>query len=484
MRLELKVAAYQAPLSACDSIAAALVLISERVRWCETAGVDILCCPEAVLGGLADYAPRPHSMAIAVEDGQLNTVLEPLASETVTSIVGFTERGRRGRLYNSAAVFHQGSVAGVYRKLHPAINQSIYSPGDATPVFTVGGLTFGIIICRDSTFAEPARLMASKGATVFFVPSNNGLPPIKTSPEIIRHARTDDVARATENCATVVRADVAGRSADFVAYGCSGIVDREGTLVAAAQPLETGVVVASVATGRRRFEALARAALLLTMFLLCPVAAGAQQLISIPAADGGTVQADLYGAGERGVVLAHGGRFDKSSWAPQARTLAASGYRVVAIDFRAAVRARAGQESECLYDEKCLALDVLSAVRHLRGRLGARTVSVVGASLGGGAAAQAAVEARAGEIDRIVLLAHMPIATPEKIGGRKLFIVARDDLGSGDRPRLPEIREQYDKSPGPKELVVLEGSAHAQFIFDTPEGGRLMREIQRFLSAP
>ena len=205
-----------------------------------------------------------------------------------------------------------------------------------------------------------------------------------------------------------------------------------------------------------------------------------RRLLSIPTPDNGTVAADEYGTGDRGVVLAHGGRFDKASWAIQARTLADAGFRVLAIDFRAAVESRAGRESACLYDEKCLAVDVLAAVRYLR-RTGARTVAVIGASLGGGAAAQAAVEAADAEIDGVVLLAHMAIATPDKMKGRKLFIVARGDLGPGDQPRLPGIREQYDKAPGPKELVVLEGSAHAQFIFDTPEGVRLMREILRFL---
>jgi 5-aminopentanamidase len=49
----MKVAAYQAPLLSAGSMEA-LELIGDRVRWCETEGVDILCCPEAVLGGLAD----------------------------------------------------------------------------------------------------------------------------------------------------------------------------------------------------------------------------------------------------------------------------------------------------------------------------------------------------------------------------------------------------------------------------------------------
>jgi len=46
------------------------------------------------------------------------------------------------------------------------------------------------------------------------------------------------------------------------------------------------------------------------------------------------------------------------------------------------------------------------------------------------------------------------------------------------------IRAHYERTPSPKELIVLEGSAHAQFIFATDQGERLMREILGFLSAP
>jgi hypothetical protein len=37
----------------------ALGFIEARVRWCEAEGVSILCCPEAILGGLADYSTDP-----------------------------------------------------------------------------------------------------------------------------------------------------------------------------------------------------------------------------------------------------------------------------------------------------------------------------------------------------------------------------------------------------------------------------------------
>ena len=151
----MKVAACQIALDACSS-ANVIGVIRQQLDRCESIGVEILCCPEAVLGGLADYSPQPESVAIDVDSGQLSDVLAPLASKTVTTIVGFTEIDRWGRLYNSAAVVHRGAVIGVYRKHHPAINQSVYAAGDATPVFTVGPLTFGIIICRDSMFAEPA----------------------------------------------------------------------------------------------------------------------------------------------------------------------------------------------------------------------------------------------------------------------------------------------------------------------------------------
>jgi len=68
------------------------------------------------------------------------------------------------------------------------------------------------------------------------------------------------------------------------------------------------------------------------------------------------------------------------------------------------------------------------------------------------AAAQAAIEAKEGELDR---------------KGRKPFITARDNFRGGGTLRLPETREQYER---------------AQFIFETDQAERLMAEILRFLS--
>ena len=227
---------------------AAVDLIAEQLRFCESAGVEILCCPEGILGGLADYTDRPSDIALDVEEGQLQAVLAPIASKTGTTILGFTEEGDDGRLFNAAAVLHNGAILGLYRKLRPAINRSVYDPGPKTPTFKVGELSFGIVICRDSTYQEPARIMADRGTTAMLVPTNTALPPTKGGVEVVEQALQTDIARATENDLSVIRADVAGRIDGLVSYGSSRIVDHNGMVLQSGAPLEADLVVAEIET--------------------------------------------------------------------------------------------------------------------------------------------------------------------------------------------------------------------------------------------
>jgi pimeloyl-ACP methyl ester carboxylesterase len=212
--------------------------------------------------------------------------------------------------------------------------------------------------------------------------------------------------------------------------------------------------------------------------LLLSGAAVAQKTVSLPTEDGGTVYADVYGKGARAVVLAHGGRFNKESWANQARTLESAGFRVLALDFRGYGKSEGPGQSDPL--SAPLHLDVLAAVRYLR-KTGAKSVSVVGGSMGAGAAGDASIASQPGEIDRLVFLGGAPNGPADKLKSPSLFIVARDDT-SGDGPRLPGIQQQYDKAPEPKMLIILDGSAHAQYLFQTDQGERVMREILHFLS--
>jgi predicted amidohydrolase len=244
----MRVAAFQAPLlNPGVGAMEALPLVRRSVEQCEADGVSLLCCPEAILGGLADYAAEPARVGLPSD--QIASTLASLASATVTSIVGLSELAPDGKLYNAAAVYHRGEVVGLYRKHHPAIRRSRYEPGTDTPVFTVGPLTFGILLCHDSTFPEIATHMARNGAAVLFVPTNNGLPHRHSPADVVAHARSCDVARAVENGVWIVRADVAGRSEMLTSLGSTGVVAPDGTVVAVARSGSTGLVIVDIPTG-------------------------------------------------------------------------------------------------------------------------------------------------------------------------------------------------------------------------------------------
>ncbi len=203
---------------------------------------------------------------------------------------------------------------------------------------------------------------------------------------------------------------------------------------------------------------------------------GESAAVSFSTEDGGRIQATNYGSEPDAVLLVHGGRFTKESWKPQIPAFRAEGFRVLAVDLRGRGSSVGGEDGpEGVFH------DVVAAVKHLRSS-GAQRVFVVGASYGGWASAKAS-QAMPGEIDRLVLLA-CPVDAPESLEGRKLFILAREDFRGEGTLRLPEIEEDFDLSPEPKELVVLDGKAHAQFLFETEQSELLLDEILRFLSEP
>src|SRR5580698_11430726 len=102
--------------------------------------------------------------------------------------------------------------------------------------------------------------------------------------------------------------------------------------------------------------------LFVPLFILLSTALiSAQQAVTFQAPDGYVLHADLYGKGDRAVVLAHGGRFTKDSWRKQAEAFADAGFRALATDFRGYGQSVPGSRSE---DWKHYP-DVLAAVRYL-----------------------------------------------------------------------------------------------------------------------
>lgn len=225
----------------------------------------------------------------------------------------------------------------------------------------------------------------------------------------------------------------------------------------------------------------ARLVALAAAMVMAAVAPAGQssQPVSFKTQDGWTIHGDLYGTGARGLVLVHGGRFTKESWRPQIPEFLKAGFRVLAIDMRGFGASKVGPLA--LATGFGSPLDVLAAVRILRSR-GVEAVSIVGGSMGADAAAGASIKAAPGEIERLVLLAGSAEEPADQLKGRKLFVCTRDDANAAGL-RLPKIRQQYERATGPKELIELEGSAHAQAIFETPQGPQLLRDILRFLTA-
>jgi pimeloyl-ACP methyl ester carboxylesterase len=156
--------------------------------------------------------------------------------------------------------------------------------------------------------------------------------------------------------------------------------------------------------------------------------AAAQQTVWFSTEDGGHVCADLYGEGTRGVVLAHGGQFKKESWRVQANSLVSAGFRVLAIDFRGFGCSTGPGQAD--FDNAPFEKDVLAAVRYLKSH-GAKTVSAVGGSFGGGAAGDASILSGPGEIERVVFLGAAPNLSAEKLKSRALFICGARRLQRG-----------------------------------------------------
>ena len=170
---------------------------------------------------------------------------------------------------------------------------------------------------------------------------------------------------------------------------------------------------------------------LLAIAAVCAFAATAlaQQPVTFSTEDGATIAALQYGSGKRAVLLVHGGRFTKESWAKQVPAFKSAGYAVLAIDLRGFGQSHGPGEKDPSTEQQ--ALDVLAAVHYMHGH-GAKTVSIVGGSMGGSAAGDASITSRPGEIDRIVFLGAAPNLPGERLHSRALFIVARDDANDSE----------------------------------------------------
>ncbi len=191
---------------------------------------DILVLPELFATGYAFTSKREVDKLAEKSDGATFQFLSSVSKKTGAAVVaGFVEK-EENNIYNSAMLVKNGSLIGVYRKLHLFYKEnSWFTPGNLPlKVYTINGCKIGMMICFDWIFPELSRSLSLQGCDVLAHPANLVMPYCQTS------MRT----RCIENRVFAITANRIGRehrgSYDFKFTGASQITAVDGTVLSSA----------------------------------------------------------------------------------------------------------------------------------------------------------------------------------------------------------------------------------------------------------
>lgn len=137
--------------------------LHDGLYFCQTEDVDLFDLAEPIPGPATDFYGH---------------LAQELGVVIVTSLF---EKRAPGLYHNTAVVLERdGSIAGVYRKMHipddPGYYEKFYfTPGDLGfhPIETSVG-RLGLLVCWDQWYPEAARLMALAGAELLIYPTAIG----------------------------------------------------------------------------------------------------------------------------------------------------------------------------------------------------------------------------------------------------------------------------------------------------------------------
>ncbi|MEW6648312.1 MAG: carbon-nitrogen hydrolase [Pseudomonadota bacterium] len=200
--------------------------------------------------------------------GPTTQALSELAQELGIVIVGSVfERRAPGLYHNTAVVLEKdGSIAGIYRKMHipddPGYYEKYYfTPGDLgfTPIDTSVG-RLGVLVCWDQWYPEAARLMAMAGAEILLYPTAIGWDERAELDEQLRQRDawvTIQRSHAIANGVPVVACNRVGHEPDpsgltpgINFWGYSFICGQQGEILAQAPEDDPTFLVAEVDIGR------------------------------------------------------------------------------------------------------------------------------------------------------------------------------------------------------------------------------------------
>ncbi len=147
-----------------------VALVERALARASAERARIVCFPECFIPGYrgpGKTVPPPDS---AFLERAWSAIATAAKNAGVGAIVG-TERVVEGGLLASALVVNEdGTILGFQDKvqLDPS-EDNLYTPGEGRRVFTLGPLTFGVVICHEGwRYPETVRWAAQHGAQIVF----------------------------------------------------------------------------------------------------------------------------------------------------------------------------------------------------------------------------------------------------------------------------------------------------------------------------
>jgi len=144
-------------------------------------GAKVVCLQELFNGPYPCQSEdhRMFDLAESIPGPTVDRLSKLAADRGVVIVAPIFERRAPGLYHNSAAVLDtDGSLAGVYRKMHipddPLFYEKFYfTPGDAPGFRAIktSVATLGVGICWDQWFPETARMLAMSGAEILLYPT-------------------------------------------------------------------------------------------------------------------------------------------------------------------------------------------------------------------------------------------------------------------------------------------------------------------------
>jgi pimeloyl-ACP methyl ester carboxylesterase len=224
-----------------------------------------------------------------------------------------------------------------------------------------------------------------------------------------------------------------------------------------------------------KYASLALAILCGFFFLKESSAQPAFEPVQFKTPDGLTLEGRFYPGGmNKGVVCAHMFPADQTSYEALAKDLARNGYSVLTFNFRGY------GNSEGSKDISRIALDMNAAVRFMAERV--TCMVLIGASMGGTASI---LEGNHPKVKGVVTLSAP--ATFQGLDARskvselkppKLFVAAKGDASAYD-----SAKHFYAHAPEPKEILLMEGSAHGTRLLESPSAPLVKRKLLEFLQS-